>query len=124
VLPEKLGGLPANAPARPAEASPFPNVYAPEQPRDVRSLSEDEQKKLGSDLLQLRDGQVQRAKDPEEAERKAAAEKRAADKAAADKRAADRKAALKKKRDEKKTAEQKQGDGKPAEGKPLELKAN
>ena len=26
-LPEKMGGLPAGAPARPAEALTFPNVY-------------------------------------------------------------------------------------------------
>jgi hypothetical protein len=64
VLPEKLGGLPANAPARQAETAAYPNVYEPMAPRDVKPLSEDEQKTLGRELLSLRESQTLRANPP------------------------------------------------------------
>ena len=105
VLPEKLGGLPSNAPARPAETSAFPSVYSPEQPREVKSLSEDEQKKLGSDLMALRDSQAQRAAPDQPA-------------------AQAKKAAERKKPAPQKVAAKKAPAPKPAEVKPLELKPN
>ena len=71
VLPEKMGGLPANAPARPAESAPYPNVYAPDPRREVQKLSDDEQKTAELELLALRDGANQRANpQPLEPERK------------------------------------------------------
>ena len=64
-LPEKLGGLPEAAPQRPAETMPFPNVYEPRPKREAKPLSDDEQKKLESELTKLRDDQNQRATAPE-----------------------------------------------------------
>jgi len=62
-LPEKMGGLPESAPARPAEAYTFPNVYEA-RPRDTKPLSADEQKKLESDLVTLREQQKNLANPP------------------------------------------------------------
>lgn len=71
VLPEKLGGLPADAPARPAVSSPYPNVYAPDPHREVQKLSDDEQKTAELELLALRESQSQRINPtPLEPERK------------------------------------------------------
>ena len=64
VLPEKLGGLPADAPARQAATPAYPNVYEPMVPRDVKPLSDDEQKQLGQELLSLRESQTLRANPP------------------------------------------------------------
>ena len=64
-LPEKLGGLPEAAPQRPAETMPFPNVYEPRPKREAKPLSDEEQKKLESELTKLRDEQNQRATAPE-----------------------------------------------------------
>jgi hypothetical protein len=63
-LPEKLGGLPETAPQRPAETMPFPNVYEPRPKREAKPLSDDEQKKLESELATLRESQKQRADPP------------------------------------------------------------
>jgi len=63
-LPESLGGLPETAPQRPAETMPFPNVYEPRPKREAKPLSDDEQKKLETDLSNLRDSQNQRANPP------------------------------------------------------------
>ena len=60
-LPEKFGGLPEGAPARPAEAAPFPNVYEPMEPHAVKKLTEGERKNAEQELLALRDRQHQRA---------------------------------------------------------------
>lgn len=60
-LPEKMGGLPENAPHRPAETMPFPNVYEPRPTRDSKPLTDEEQKKLESELSNLRDSQNRRA---------------------------------------------------------------
>src|SRR5690349_5135891 len=60
-LPEKMGGLPESAPQRPAETMPFPNVYEPRPVRQSKPLTDDEQKKLESDLTNLRDSQNRRA---------------------------------------------------------------
>lgn len=60
-MPEKLGGLPESAPQRPAETMPFPNVYEPRPVRAAKPLTDEEQKKLESDLATLRENQKQRA---------------------------------------------------------------
>jgi hypothetical protein len=64
VLPEKMGGLPESAPARPADAYAFPNVYEARPTREAKPLSTDEQKKLESDLLTLREQQKNLANPP------------------------------------------------------------
>src|ERR1043166_1774761 len=61
----KLGGLPQGAPQRPAETMPFPNVYEVRPKREAVPLSDDEQKKLESELTKLRDEQNQRATTPD-----------------------------------------------------------
>jgi hypothetical protein len=63
-LPEKLGGLPEGVPARPAEVGPYPNVYEPMVPREVKKLTEGEQKSAEQELLALRQGQTLRANPP------------------------------------------------------------
>ena len=60
-LPEKMGGLPANAPQRPADTMPYPNVYEPRPVRGSTPLTDEEQKKLESELSNLRDSQNRRA---------------------------------------------------------------
>jgi len=87
-LPEKAGGLPANAPARPADALPVPNVYQVRPTREARPLDATEQKKLESDLTSLRESQKARANPPPPpppppiAKKKAPAKKPATDAAA------------------------------------------
>ena len=78
MLPEKLGGLPNDAPQRPATTLASPNVYEVRPAREARPLSDAEQKKLESDLLALRETEKQRANPPPPApppppEKKAAA---------------------------------------------------
>src|SRR5882724_4817799 len=63
-MPEKLGGLPEAAPQRPAETMPYPNVYEPRPVREAKPLSDEEQKKLESELNNLRDCQNNRANPP------------------------------------------------------------
>ncbi len=60
-LPERFGGLPSNAPVRPAEPAAFPNVYQAPATRELKPLTAEEQKKLESDLLALRESQTQQA---------------------------------------------------------------
>src|SRR6266508_1639754 len=64
VLPEKIGGLPASAPERPAEPKAFPNVYEVRPTREAKPLTDDKQKKLESELATLREAQKQRANPP------------------------------------------------------------
>ena len=64
VLPEKMGGLPASAPERPAEPRAVPNVYEVRPTRQAAPLSDDEQKKLESELATLREQQKQLANPP------------------------------------------------------------
>jgi outer membrane biosynthesis protein TonB len=64
VLPEKMGGLPESAPARPAESYAFPNVYEVRPTREAKPLSDDEQKKLETDLVTLREQQKNLANPP------------------------------------------------------------
>jgi len=63
-LPEKMGGVPESAPARPAEPYAFPNVYQSRPTREDKALSTDEQKKLESDLATLREQQKNLANPP------------------------------------------------------------
>jgi hypothetical protein len=63
-MPEQLGGLPSDAPQRPAETMPFPNVYEPRPVREATPLTNAEQKKLESELVTLRESQKQRANPP------------------------------------------------------------
>jgi hypothetical protein len=65
MLPEKLGGLPSDAPQRPATTLPSPNVYEVRPTREARPLSTAEQKKLESDLTALRESEKQRASAPD-----------------------------------------------------------
>src|SRR3954453_15965926 len=60
-LPEKLGGLPATAPARPADPLPVPNVYEVRPTRQARPLDTNQKKKLETDLPNLRESQRARA---------------------------------------------------------------
>jgi len=64
MIPEKLGGLPNDAPQRPATTLPAPNVYSVRPTREEKPLSDAEQKKLESDLLALRENEKQRANPP------------------------------------------------------------
>jgi hypothetical protein len=64
VLPEKMGGLPASAPQRPAERPAFPNVYEQRPIREAKPLNDEEQKKLETDLTTLREQQKQLANPP------------------------------------------------------------
>ena len=63
-LPEKMGGLPESAPARPAESFAFPNVYQVRPTREAKPLDDAEQKKLQSDLTTLREQQKNLANPP------------------------------------------------------------
>jgi hypothetical protein len=98
-LPEKAGGLPANAPARPADSLPVPNVYEVRPTREAQPLDADGQKKLESDLTSLRESQKARANPPppppppvaKKAPAKKPGKKPAADAAAAKKPPADEK---------------------------------
>jgi hypothetical protein len=92
-LPEKVGGLPANAPVRPGDPLPTANVYEVRPTREARPLDATEQKKLESDLTSLRESQRARANPPPPpppAAKKASPKKPAAD-AAAKKPPADQK---------------------------------
>ena len=100
-LPEKLGGLPETAPQRPAETMPYPNVYEPRPKREARPLTDEEQKKLESELTTLRESQKQRAVEPPPAPPKKEPPKKAAEpakKAPAPAKAASKEAAPAKKK--------------------------
>jgi hypothetical protein len=81
-LPEKWGGLPANAPQRPATPYATPNVYEVRPTRPVKALTADEQRKLEAELTALRESQKNRA-NPKLAAPKASAPKKAAGPASA-----------------------------------------
>jgi hypothetical protein len=53
-LPKELGGLPADAPQRPAEAPPFPGVFQTPPPRSAALLDAEQQKRLEDDLVAAR----------------------------------------------------------------------
>lgn len=65
-IPTAVGGLPAETPDRPATTPEFPVLQAPVPQRDsdTKTLTPEEQKKLESELIALRDGQSGKAKPP------------------------------------------------------------
>ena len=63
-LPAKVGGLPSTAPERPAQPLTFPNVYEVRPTREAKPLDDNEQKKLESELVTLREQQKQLANPP------------------------------------------------------------
>ena len=65
-LPAAAGGLPSDVPARPATAPDFVPVGDRPPPRDLKTLTEDERKKLESDLVTLRDRQEGKTSHPQE----------------------------------------------------------
>ncbi len=78
-IPQELGGLPANAPARPAEPPSYPAVHDMPPPRAAALLDAEQQKKLEADLVAIRNRQPNQQKNI--AKEKAKAEKAAKAKA-------------------------------------------
>ena len=74
-IPQELGGLPANAPARSAEAPSFPAVHDMPPPRAAGLLDAEQQKRLEADLIATRNRQPNQQKNI--AKQKAKAEKEA-----------------------------------------------
>lgn len=66
-LPAAAGGLPENAPARPATPPPFPAVHDRPPARAVAPLNEAERKRLKEDLATMRDRAARRATSTEPA---------------------------------------------------------
>ncbi len=60
-LPAAVGGLPADAPERPATPAAYPAVHDMPPPRTNTVLTEDEQKKAEAELAAARDQQAKRA---------------------------------------------------------------
>jgi len=58
-MPESLGGLPADAPARPANPYHYPAVHDMPPDRPLKTLSDADQRKLESELQAMRDKQAQ-----------------------------------------------------------------
>lgn len=106
-LPEKMGGLPANAPARAAEPMAFPNVYEVRPTREAKPLTDDEQKKLESELATLREQQKQQANPPPPPPAKKAAAPARKDPAPAKKAAAKAEKSAKKRQNDAVVPEQK-----------------
>ena len=52
--PVAIGSLPPDAPARPAEQAPFPNVYDAPPARPAKLMTEEEQARLEAELTALR----------------------------------------------------------------------
>jgi hypothetical protein len=77
-IPQAIGGLPEGAPARSAEAPPFPAVHDMPPPRPA-VLDAEQQKKLEADLIAVRNRQPNQQKNI--AREKAKAEKAAKAKA-------------------------------------------
>jgi len=66
-VPSELGGLPTDAPARPAQAYEYPAVHDMPPPRPEPAMSVDQQQKVEDDLRAARDRQEQaqaKAADP------------------------------------------------------------
>ncbi|HWV54977.1 hypothetical protein [Pseudorhodoplanes sp.] len=61
-IPHEIGGLPAGAPARPAQAADFPAVHAMPPPR-AAPLDPDQQKRLEADLVAARERQARQQKE-------------------------------------------------------------
>ena len=62
VLPQSMGGLPANAPARPEAPPPFPAVHDMPPPRTNSILTYEERKKAEEELVAIRERQPGRTK--------------------------------------------------------------
>jgi hypothetical protein len=62
-LPPSMGGLPADAPARPATPYKYPAVHDMPPPRSEKTLSGDQQLQLEKSLEAARDRQMRRAGD-------------------------------------------------------------
>jgi hypothetical protein len=62
MLPHAMGGLPANAPERPAAPGQFPAVHDMPPARANTVLSDEERRKAEQELLKARDLQPGRAK--------------------------------------------------------------
>ncbi len=60
-LPAAVGGLPSDAPERPATQAAYPAVHDMPPPRTNTVLTEDEQKKAEAELAAARDQQAKRA---------------------------------------------------------------
>lgn len=60
-LPAAVGGLPADAPDRPATPAAYPAVHDMPPARTNTVLTEDEQKKAAAELAAARDQQAKRA---------------------------------------------------------------
>jgi type IV secretory pathway VirB10-like protein len=83
-IPQAIGGLPAGAPARPAQAPDFPAVHDMPPPRPA-VLDAEQQKRLEADLIAVRNRQPNQQKNI--AREKAKAEKAAKAKAAQENKA-------------------------------------
>jgi hypothetical protein len=64
MIPTRAGGLPQNAPERPAVQPAFPAINDTAFRREDTPLTAEEQKKLESDLTGLRQTQINRANPP------------------------------------------------------------
>jgi hypothetical protein len=65
-LPAAAGGLPSGVPARPETAPDFVPVGDTPPPRDLKTLTEAERKKLEADLVTMRDRQEGKTPHPQE----------------------------------------------------------
>jgi hypothetical protein len=65
MIPTAAGGLPDNAPARPAAAPEYPAVNAMPQRREALPLTDDEIKRTQAEMTTLRQQQEQRAAETE-----------------------------------------------------------
>ena len=54
-MPAAVGGLPEDAPARPATPAPFPAVHSTPPARSTEPLNDAQQKQLQDDLVAARD---------------------------------------------------------------------
>jgi hypothetical protein len=69
-LPVAAGGLPSDVPARPATQPDFVPVGETPPRRDLKTLTEEERKKLEADLVTLRERQEGKTSRPKEQEGK------------------------------------------------------
>lgn len=83
-IPQEFGGLPAGAPARPAQAPAYPAVHDMPPQRAATVLDAEQQRKLETDLIAIRNRQPNQQKNI--AREKAKAQKAAKAKAAKDNR--------------------------------------
>jgi hypothetical protein len=64
MIPSRMGGLPQNAPERPAAQPAYPAINDTQFERDDKPLTAEEQKKLEADLAALRKTQADRLNPP------------------------------------------------------------